>query len=90
MKSIAVEPMKEEEKEKNNLGKNKVFSWGCIGAEASRKGCSGMGNAVWVDAGDCVPQEALGVLKYSLVGKWKTKPEFLPTEKDLEAWARVA
>ena len=89
MKRIATEPTKEEEKERNNLGKNQVFSWGSIGAEASGRGCISMENAVWVDAGDCVQQEALGILKYSLVGNWKTRPEFLPVGKELEAWARV-
>ena len=90
VKSIAAKPTKDEEKENNNHGKNKVFSWGCISAEASGKGCNSMENVVWVDDGDCVPQEVLGILKYSLVGKWKTRPEYLPTGKELEAWARVA
>ena len=90
VKSITTEPTKEEVKERNNLGKNQVFSWGSIGAEASGRGCSSMENSVWVDAGDCVPQEVFGILKYSLVGKWKTRPEFPPAGKELEAWARVA
>ena len=55
VKSIATEPTKEEEKERNNLGKNQVFSWGSIGAEASGRGCSSTENAILVDAGDCVP-----------------------------------
>ena len=29
---------------------------------------------VWVDASECLPREALGILQYSLIGKRKTKP----------------
>ena len=70
VKSIAIKPTKEEEeKERNNLGKNQVFSWGSIGVEAFGRECSSTENVVWVDVGDCVPQEAFGILKHSLVGK---------------------
>ena len=36
-----------------------------------------------------VSQEAVGILQYSLIGKWKTKPAFCPSTKELEAWSRT-
>ena len=37
-----------------------------------------------------MPLEDLGTLKSCLVGSWKTKPNPLPSVKELEDWVRVA
>ena len=63
--------------------------WGYRGVEVAGKDCSSVDDVVWVDAGDCVPREAVGILQYSLIGKWKTKPASHPLTKELEAWARM-
>ena len=46
-------------------------------------------NVVWVDVRDYVLRKAIGIMWYSLIGKWKTKLEFHPSTKELEAWART-
>ena len=47
-------------------------------------------DAIWIDVGENLPRADLGTLKYGLVGSWRSKPDYNPTVKDLEAWARVA
>ena len=44
-----------------------------------------MENTVWVDAGDCVSSEALGILQFCLIRTWKTKLDPLSTAKEVEA-----
>ena len=46
-------------------------------------------NTVWVDVGDCVSKETLGILKHYLVGRWKDLPNSFPLASDVEAWART-
>ena len=93
VKRLAANTKKEEAKEKAKEGKNlshkKVMSWGYRGAEVTEKDSSSVDDVVYVDAGDCVPREAVGILQYSLIGKWKTKPVSRPLTKELEAWART-
>lgn len=43
-----------------------------------------------VDLCDCVPKGHLGIIKYCLVGSWKTRPDPYPFLDELEAWAKVA
>ena len=91
VKRLATDTKKEEAKEVKegkNLSHKKFMSWGCRGAEVAGKDCSSVDDVVWVDAGDSVPREAVGILHYSLIGKWKTKPTSRPLTKELEAWAR--
>ena len=40
--------------------------------------------------GERVSKEALGTLKFSLTGTWRTQPSPTPSAHELEAWARVA
>ena len=43
-------------------------------------------NTVWVDVGDCMSKETLGILKHCLVGRWKDLPNSFPLASDVEAW----
>ena len=42
---------------------------------------------MWVDVGERAPREALGTLKFCLVGKWKDPPDKAPSMEALEEWA---
>ena len=81
-----VELTKGEGKVSTSLSKNKVIFGGHSALKAGDEGGSSVENAVWVDVGDCVSGKALGSLQYCLIGKWKTKPEPVPTTKEMEAW----
>ena len=43
-------------------------------------------DTAWVD----ITREDMGMLRYSLVGSWKTEPDSFPSTKEMKAWARVA
>ena len=77
------------QKERKTLGQKKVLSWEGLSAEGVGKDGSIVENSVCVDARDCVLREVLGILQYSLIGKWKTKPMPLCSTKEMEAWARA-
>ena len=90
MRNTTTELTKEEGKENKRLSKNKVLSGGHPDVKVVNEGGSGVDNAVWVDASDCVFGKALGILQFCLIGKWKTKPEPIPAAKEVEAWVREA
>ena len=85
MRNTTSEPTKEEGKEMKYLNKNKVFSAGRLGVKEEDKGSISVENTVWVDAGDCVSSEALGILQFCLIRTWKTKLDPLSTAKEVEA-----
>ena len=43
-----------------------------------------MENAIWVNVSDEVSREAMGKLKFCLVGSWRTQPKPFPSTKKLE------
>ena len=45
-------------------------------------------NVVWVNVGDCLPEVPMGILKYFLVGSWKT-PLDPSSSMEVEEWVRV-
>ena len=45
---------------------------------------------MWVDAGESVPRDSMGTLKYCLVGSWKEQSESPPFAREVEKWAKVA
>ena len=89
-KRNTIELTKGEGKESTCLSEDKVISGGHPDLKAGDEGGSSVENAVWVDVGDCVSGKALGSLQYCLIRKSKTKPEPIPTAKEVEAWVRDA
>ena len=47
-------------------------------------------NVVWVNVGDCLPKVLMGILKYCLVGSWKTPLDPSSSASEVEEWVRVA
>ena len=90
MRVATAESTKGEGKGSTCLSKNKVIFGGHYAPKVGDEGGSSVENAVWVDVGDCVSGKVLGSLQYCLIGKWKTKPEPVPTAKEVEAWVRDA
>lgn len=41
---------------------------------------------VCVDVGECFLREALGTLKFCLVGKWKVSSDLYPLPEEMEEW----
>ena len=89
MRIATAEPSKGVEK-CTSLSKNIVTCEGQPALKDVDKGGSSVKNAVWVDVGDNVYGKALGSLQFSLIGRWKTKPEPYPTTEELEARFRDA
>ena len=58
--------------------------------EATKGGRQNLEDAIWIDVGENLPRADLGTLKYGLVGSWRSKSDYNPLVKELEAWARVA
>ena len=46
-------------------------------------------NTIWVDAGASDLSSTWGKLNNSLVGSWKQVPDFIPSTRELESWARA-
>ena len=90
MRNTTAESTKEEGKENKRLSKNKVLSGGHPDVKVADEGGSSVENAVWVDAGDCLSENALGILQFCLIEKWKTKHEPILAAKEVEAWVREA
>ena len=90
MRITKAEPTKEEENERKCPSEDKVLFGGHPDVKAGEEGNNGVENAVWVDAGDCGSEKALGLLQWCLIEKWKTKSELIPAAKVVEAWVREA
>ena len=58
--------------------------------EATKGGRQNLEDAIWIDVGEYLPRADLGTLKYGFVGSWRSKSDYNPLVKELEAWARVA
>ena len=43
-------------------------------------------NIILVDARECIPREAMGTLKFCLVGRWENPLDANLTALELEAW----
>ena len=43
---------------------------------------------IWLDIGECCPKGDLGLLKYGVVGSWKTLPGTAQSLIEVEAWAK--
>ena len=88
-KRVENDTKKEEANEKAKEETSLTHKWGYRGVEVVGKIGSSVDNEAWVDVGDCVLREEVGIMQYSLIGQWKTKLEFSPSTKELEAWARM-
>ena len=63
--------------------------WGRSFVEVTKEERNHSPNMIWVDAGECLPREAMGTLKFCLVGRWENPPDTYSTDLELEAWART-
>ena len=51
--------------------------------EVAKNG-SGSQASAWVDISDCLPKRDLGILKYCLVGTWRSQPDTFPSMEELD------
>ena len=58
-------------------------------AEVTKSERNSSPSTIWVDVGVLHVKGALGVLKFSLVGRWKNLPNSYPSALELEEWART-
>lgn len=71
-------------------GFTRVREKGFSSTKALKREGSGHNAPLWVDISDAVLRGRLGILKFCLVGSWKTRSNLYPSPVDLEAWARAA
>ena len=78
------------EVEKSVIGERKGSSLlGRTFVEATKEGSCQSPNMIWLEAGGCLPREAMDTLKFYLVGSWENPPDSYPTARELEVWART-
>ena len=63
--------------------------WGRSFVEVTKEERNRSPNMIWVDAGECLPREAMGNLKFCLVGRWENPHDTYPMDLEFEAWART-
>ena len=59
-------------------------------AEMTNKGRDQIQSTIWIDVGESLHREAMGSLRFCLVGSWENMPESYPTMREVEGWARTA
>ena len=77
LQALRVDGLCEKER-KENLHRGRSF------AEVMREEKGQAPYMIWVDAGECLQKEAMGTLKFWLVGRWENPPDTYPTALELE------